>query len=114
LYLGLFEYNVNYERYIIQRQKSHTNIRIGFGYWSNMTLGGNNFNVVLVQMFGKKSSHLELNLGAKYVFETAREKNIVLPDIFVGYRYDKAESNFIFRTGISYPSLINVGFGIKL
>lgn len=114
LYLGLIEYNVNYERNVLQRPKSHSNIRAGFGYWTNLQAEGNYVNAAWVQMFGKNSSHIEFNLGVKYVFDRTDDKNIVLPDLYAGYRYDNPGGRIMFRSGLSLTSLINVGFGVKL
>jgi hypothetical protein len=53
---------LNYERNIIQWSKSYTNIRIGFGGFNDLQGGGKQGLATLVHLFGKKKSHLELNL----------------------------------------------------
>ena len=116
LYVGLIELNVNYERNIMQRPKSYSNIRAGAGYWTNLQLEGNYINaafVHLLDLFGKSNSHLELNLGAKYIFAKEEKDNTLLPDIFAGYRYEKTEGRFYFRAGLSFPGLFSMGTGLK-
>lgn len=113
-YIGLIELNINYERNIIQRPKSQSNLRIGVGYLTDLQVEGRTINATAVQMFGKNNSHLELNLGAKYFFNKTNENNFFLPEVFIGYRYDKPTGKAIFRFGVSYPSLLNIGLGLKL
>ena len=114
IYVGLIELNISYERNIIQRPKSQSNLRIGVGYLSDLQVEGRTINATAVQMFGKNNSHLELNLGAKYFFNKTEENNFFLPEVYVGYRFDKPDGKYIFRFGVSYPSLLNIGLGIKL
>jgi hypothetical protein len=110
---------LNYERNIIQWSKSYTNMRIGFGLFNDLQGGGKQGIATLVHLFGKKKSHLELNLGIKYFVNS---KNNLYPsskhfyrDMFVGYRYEKPDGNFIFRIGYIYPHIyaIAIGLGIK-
>jgi hypothetical protein len=117
LYFGLFdEFNINYERNISQRPISSTSLRMGFGHGSFITAGdGMYINPSLVHLIGKKNSHLELNLGVKYIvnYPNPRLSLVLVPDLFVGYRYEKPTGWFIFRTGINWPTLINLGMGFK-
>jgi len=110
---------LNYERNIIQWSKSYTNMRIGFGLFNDLQGGGKQGLATLVHLFGKKKSHLELNLGIKYLVNS---KNNLWPsskyfyrDIFVGYRYEKPDGNLIFRIGYIYPhaAAIAIGLGFK-
>jgi hypothetical protein len=114
LYFGMIEYNINYERNIIQRAKSQTNLRSGFGYLTDLQVEGRTINVTIVQMFGKNSSHLELNLGEKYFIDKSGNDNFFLTEVYAGYRHEKQNGRSIFRIGLSYPSLVNIGIGLKL
>lgn len=114
LYFGMIEYNINFERNIIQLAKSQTNLRVGFGYLTDLQVEGRTLNGTIVQMFGKHNSHLELNLGAKYFINKTENNNFFLPEVYVGYRHEKLEGRSIFRIGLSYPSVLNVGFGWRL
>jgi hypothetical protein len=74
-------------------------------------------NPALVHMIGSRNSHLELDLGFKYIVNYKNPDNhlslYLIPDVFAGYRYDKPDGDFIFRIGINYPTIINIGVGIK-
>jgi hypothetical protein len=111
-YISLLEYNINYERKIFQLPKSFTNLRIGFGIINSSFDGGYYYNASLVHLFGKKNSHLELNLGLKYAVQKG-SPNFFLPDIYAGYRYEKPSGLLIFRIGVNLYSLYTVGIGIK-
>jgi len=114
VYFGMIELNINYERNIIQRMKFYTNARVGFGYLTDMQVEGRTFNATIAQMFGMKNSHLELNLGLKYFIDKSGKDNFFLPEVYAGYRFDKPDGRFIFRLGLSYPSVLNIGIGTKL
>jgi hypothetical protein len=109
------KYNFNYERNIRQGQISYTNIRIGFGSGAFLNYGdGHYINTSLTHLFGKKSSHLELNMGIKYIVSPHRKLSLnLVPDFFAGYRYEKPYGLFIFRIGLYYPNFINCGIGFK-
>jgi hypothetical protein len=111
-YVSLFEYNINYERNILQRRNSYTNIRAGFGLAAFNAWEGYYYNAALVHLIGKKNSHFELNLGLKYVLEEGTA-NSFMPDLFAGYRYEKPDGGLILRAGIDLFTLWNIGIGFK-
>ena len=118
IYAGVFEWNLNYERNVIQNLRSLSNIRVGFGHGQFLVAGeGYYVNAALVQLFGPGSSHLELDGGVKYMVSNSEShpsfSDQLLPDIFVGYRYQKRSGGIIFRAGLNYPTLINVGIGYQ-
>ena len=117
-YFGFVELNINYERTIFYRPKSYTNFRFGIGYGAFATAGeGLYLNPAIVQLIGKKKSFLELDLGIKYIVAytgmNAEYSEFLLPDFFAGYRYERPDGKRIFRIGISWPTLLNVGTGFK-
>jgi hypothetical protein len=112
IYISLSEYNINYERTIMQHPKSFTNLRMGFGLPVLNFFNGYYFNPSLVHLTGKKNSHFELDLGFKYIIEKG-SSNSFLPDIFAGYRYEKPSGGLIFRVGINLFTLYNMGIGFK-
>jgi len=117
-YIGFVELNINYERNIFYRPKSFTNIRFGIGYGAFATAGeGLYLNPAIVHLIGKKNSFLELDLGFKYIVAytglNAEYSEFLLPDFFAGYRYERPDGKRIFRIGISWPTLLNVGMGFK-
>lgn len=117
-YVGIFDLNLNYERTIAQRSQSMSSLRLGFGYAMFFVAGeGYYINGAFVQLFGKNNSHLEVNGGVKFMLTNSIDdpafSDQLLPDIFFGYRYEKPEGGFIFRFGLNYPTLINMGVGYK-
>lgn len=112
-HIGLIEFNFNYERNIMQRSHSYTIVRAGYGYWTNLQLEGNCVDAALVHVLGRKTSHPEFNLGIKYIIDKAGKDNAVLPLVYAGYRYENLEERFIFRLGIAFPSIFNLGIGYK-
>jgi hypothetical protein len=115
IYFGIFEWNLNYEGNILQFQKSYSNIRCGFGYWGLIEEAGNYLNPSFVHVIGKKNSHLEVDIGVKiFVIKSSNfAKPSNMPDLFLGYRFEKPDGKFLFRAGINYPTVLNLGFGYK-
>lgn len=119
IYLGALDFNLNYERNILQHRASYSNIRLGGGYFSSLGAQGAYLNPAFVHIFGKSSSHAEFNIGLKFFVTgsrqsvTSSEAPFVLFDLFGGYRYEPPAGRFFFRAGISVPSLINVGTGLR-
>ncbi len=123
-YVGLLDVNLNYERNVIQRPKSYSNVRLGFGRWTDLASGGKYINASFIHLLGKKKSHVEFNLGIRLTQNSnvsGSSSTFLLPDIYVGYRYEyvevdyneKSKGNSYFRVGFSSPTFINVGGGIK-
>ena len=112
-HLGLIEFNFNYERNILQQAKSYTNVRAGIGYWTNLQLEGNCVEAAVVHVLGRKNSHPEFNLGIKYILAKGDKENAVLPLIYTGYRYENPDGRYIFRIGLAFPSIFNLGIGTK-
>lgn len=117
VYVGIFDLNLNYERNIAQRPRSLSKLRLGFGYAMLFGVGseGNYINAAFVHLFGAKSSHLELDAGLKYMLSNSISdpafSEQLLPEIFVGYRFEEPKGGLIFRAGLNYPTLINLGIG---
>lgn len=117
-YVGIVEVNLHYERSIFQRSNSSGKLRIGTGYAGFLNAGeGNYFNAAFVQLFGAQNSHVELDAGVKYLLTNSIQdptfSDQFIPDIFAGYRFEKPTGGIIFRAGLNYPTLINVGVGYK-
>jgi len=109
--------NLNYERNILQFSNSYSNIRLGIGRadFREFRVLAYYLNPAIVHLIGRRNSHLELNLGFKYPISQLPKtiNRIFVPDLFVGYRYEKPDGWFIFRMGINYPSIFDLGFGFK-
>lgn len=112
-YASLGDYNINYERNILQRPKSYSNLRMGFGKDQSYLIGYY-INPCLAHLIGKMNSHLELNLGVKIlVGPQAIDASAFLPEIYAGYRYEKPEGRFIFRAGFNLATFYSIGIGVK-
>lgn len=118
VYVGLIEYNINYERNVVRRSKSHSNVRLGFGHGQFYTAGeGKYINPAFVHLMGKKNSFFEFNAGLKCMITNSLTDpkfiETFIPDIFFGYRFEKPVRGIIFRIGFSYPTAINIGIGCR-
>lgn len=118
VYVGLYEYNINYERNIVQRPKSHSNVRIGYGHGAFFRAGeGKYINPTFVHLLGKKNSFFEINAGVKYMITNSIADpgffETFVPDLYFGYRTGKPVKGIIFRIGLSYETAINIGIGYK-
>lgn len=113
-YIGMFEYNFNYERNLFIFPKSYSNIRTGFGQMNNLQATGYVYNLTMVHVLGRQASHLEFNIGVKYIkVPSKNDQSTFYPDLFLGYRFEKPNGRFIWRAGLSGLSIINVGAGLK-
>jgi hypothetical protein len=121
VYAGVAELNLNYERNLILHPKFYSNIRMGIGIGmiaaGQTWVEGKYVNPSLVQVFGRGNSHIEIDLGFKYMYVNSITDpsffQSFIPDLFAGYRYEKPGGELIFRAGNNYPTFINVGIGAK-
>jgi hypothetical protein len=99
---------VNYERGFYEGKKVSWYGRMGVGYGGLIFAGGGFGALGAVTMLtGKKNSHFELSTG---FFRGKEDRDtITLPIIDIGYRYQKPEGGFIFKTKIG---ILGVGFGV--
>jgi len=74
-------------------------------------------NPSVVNVFGAGNSHLEIDVGLKIMVTNSIDNpsfsESVIPDLFMGYRYEKPSGDFVFRVGNNYPTFINIGIGCK-
>jgi hypothetical protein len=117
-YAGVFELNLHYERNLIYKPIAQTNIRFGIGHGAFMMAGeGTYINPTVVQLIGKRNSHLEMDLGAIIMLNNSIQEpdfsDTFILNAYTGYRYEKVNGGFIIRAGISYPTILNAGIGYK-
>ncbi len=111
--------NINYERNLFRTPAFLANIRLGYGIINDLQGGGNVYSAAMVGLIGQKNSHFELDLGiiAYKAFKTNFNPSSsgVMTDGFIGYRYEKPNGIFVFRTGFIYPSIysLTLGAGFK-
>lgn len=119
LYAGsvYMDVNLNFERNIFHRPNSYTNLRLGIGRanFNEFRVLAFYLNPSIVHLIGRSNSHLELDLGFKYAISQLPEtvNRVLVPDLFAGYRYERPGGWFIFRMGINYPSIFDLGVGFK-
>lgn len=123
----------NYERMIAEPAKGFITsywVRVGYGGWYNWEDSGPLFVIGLSGLTGVKKSHAEFNIGfttsydpdsydigvsnANYSGEPKPSKSEYrqnLPAASLGYRFQKPNGHFIFRTGIGYPEALYVSLG---
>lgn len=122
--------SLNYERKIIQLNKSRISAEAGFGYWQAWGAGGSTYKLKINNTFGKKKHHIEVGLGtmalydnqnyeigvsnANYFSESVPTKQDYVDYHFAasaGYLFKKPQGNFIFKTGFAWPESLYLGFG---
>jgi hypothetical protein len=101
------------------------------GYWESMIATGQQIGLGITTLSGKKANHLEVYAGITSIFDTDQYrrhldypdnfpnqqpvyfKNYVFiwPSISLGYRYQKPQKPFLFRTGLGYPDAVYVSLG---
>lgn len=118
---------LNYERLFIQKGIVNIYGRGGLGIWRNVDInkytdveffiGGGAF-------FGRKSHHLDVQLGVEgyryhYMYGSALEPDLNVhkldfkPYGTIGYRYQKPGQSFMFRVGTGTYGLGNVSVGFS-
>lgn len=130
-----FTGNFSYERWIAEFGKNTTNTlyaRATYGGFLTWGAQGHQVGPGLTLLTGSRNSSLETGLGVQALyneigFQEAEDNfqpspgNVrpdvwdyitVLPDIRIGYRFQKPEGKFLFRTGLSLPDAIYLGFGV--
>jgi hypothetical protein len=99
---------VNYERNFYEGKKVSWYGRMGAGYGGFLLSSGGFGALGAVTMItGKKNSHFELSTG--FFRGKGFGDTFTLPIIDVGFRYQKPEGGFIFKTKVG---ILGVGFGL--
>lgn len=112
LYISGF---VNYDRILKEnlfQSKIHVFGRASFGGIVNWT---DESIISLLQagfFTGNKNSHFEFALGGMYM-NTLPNRSRILPSGQLGYRYQKPNGAFVFRSGAGFPELIYLGMGFS-
>ena len=119
---------INYERNIISTDHKlfrNVNARIGYGKWFAVTMGGSNYTIAVHTITGKSQHHLEGVVGISihfdnldYQFDMKYNKDalikdylLYLPQVGLGYRYQKPKGKMIFRVCAGIPFLqCSIGF----
>jgi hypothetical protein len=108
---------------------------VGYSRWAFWAENGSTYYSALNWIWGKGKNHLETSLGLSVLFESSSYKigvsnskviyggsgiepsrleyTLPLPSGNIGYRFQKPDSNFIFRTGIGWPEALYIGVGVS-
>jgi hypothetical protein len=112
--LGIgYSASIFYDRILYESQnesKFTTFLRVGYqGNIFILSNGGNAYILEGGMLTGKNSSHFEGALGVTYF--TLDFDYRVLPAFSIGYRRQKPNGSFMFRTGIGNPEWVYFGLG---
>ena len=118
--LGFLSLDLNYEHKLFTYEKGYLFGRVGAGYWADWAILGANFKFHLSYISGKKNSHLEFDVGARYKGEFVYSSFIkpggfsngdILPIVNIGYRFQKPGRPFVFRVGVGTESIFYLSIG---
>ena len=121
--LGFLSLDLNYEHKLMTFDNGYLFGRFGLGYWVDWAILGGNAKFSLSYITGKKNSHLEFGLGARYKGEFVHSdfidtggfsKGDMLPIVNVGYRFQKPGRPFVFRIGIGTESIFYLSIGTSI
>jgi hypothetical protein len=109
----------NYERLIKAFPGSFFHViqvRIGAGPWVAWMAEGINFFSVASLCMGRSGSHLETGMGVLFTYyPERREWHPIVNDRHIagniGYRFQRPEGRFLFRTGLGWPEGFYVSLG---
>ena len=105
---------LSYERYAFSasQEKLQFYVRTSAGALASFG-GGAGFGTVSLQaLLGRGNSRLEGGLGiGVLVYDFDFQELGPIPSINLGYRFQKPQGGFLFRTGIGIPEGIYVSFG---
>jgi hypothetical protein len=82
-------------------------VDVGVGYAEDWGISGPYYMARYGILTGNKKSHLEVKAGATILFGDLQ------PSFAIGYRSQKPQSHFIFRTGFGWPENLYVSWGVS-
>jgi hypothetical protein len=105
---------VNYEIMLVERPNlvfKKRGLRIGTGIYQYSDDGSLNIIINYTCLTGAENNHFELGLGVAYMHFLTTSGRYVAPAPNIGYRFQKPDGKFIFRTGVGFPELLYLSFG---
>lgn len=106
--------STNFELMFVERPDKvfiKRGVRVGTGIYQYFDDASLNSIISYTCLTGAEKNHFELGVGVAYMHFLTRSANYLLPAPNIGYRYQKPEGNFIFRSGLGFPELLYVGLG---
>lgn len=128
---------INYERMIGESKTKFITsywLKIGFGeyyiFGSNIG-GGPYFTIGLTGLTGKNNGHFEFNIGLASLLDDEEydrdyeaflvgwtisepqksDYRTTIPSVGIGYRFQKPDGKFVFRTGYAFPEFVYLSVG---
>ncbi|MFM1999707.1 MAG: hypothetical protein RL204_1654 [Bacteroidota bacterium] len=101
-----------YERIIFkpfEKRNISPLVKVGYGGYAEWAGRGDYFVARTGILTGIKKHHFETSIGITYYYKY----DMVWPSILAGYRIQKPNSPFLFRTGIGFPEALYVGIGLS-
>lgn len=112
--LAVYATGFFYERNIYDFERSVLTARGGAGVYAFLWGDYGHFLAVNAgQLFGKGNNHFEYNIGYTFFNPPYTSYSEHYPSAYIGYRYQKPEGGFIFRTGFGWPEQVSIGAGIS-
>ena len=111
---------LKYER-LIPRKKVYYTLIGGAHFYRVNFFSVENHSIVYISnglITGlKKRNHFEASLGlgwdqVQYESASGSGYNAYFPAVNIGYRFQKPNESFVFRSGVGLPELIYFGFGL--
>ena len=105
--------NIFYDRLLSRIGKQNSTCTfVRIGYQDNIILTDPNGSAFILEggiLTGKNYGHFEGALGITYI---QTQNNVIRPAFSVGFRGQKPNGTFMFRTGLGFPELLFLGVGI--
>jgi hypothetical protein len=108
--------NAGYSRFI-----GETNYKFFTSYWIGIDVGAiaiwedswRYMNIDLTALTGSGKNHFELSVGLVRLYDFYYEDITYYPCGSLGYRFQKPNRGFFFKTGIGYPEFLHAGIGTR-
>ncbi|SFT74005.1 hypothetical protein SAMN05216474_2066 [Lishizhenia tianjinensis] len=101
-----------YERTLSYNGRLRTFAKVGVGGYALWGIGGVYGMGHLGLLTGANNNHLELSAGYNRFFTGDLQGDYPLSGT-MGYRFQKPDGLFIFRTGVSFPEAVYLGLGFS-
>lgn len=102
-----------FDRIISQNENLATFVRVGYGGWSKLLIGGGSQTLIQGGIIsGSNNRRFEAALGV--AIQNEDNNNTTIPALSLGLRSQKPGKRFVFRAGIGYPEGLYVGVGHSL
>ena len=118
------DFMLKYENFdmLANANKNKLKPYVSAGMWRANLFSKNNGATLssgLLYLHGSEKNFLQIELGAQLFMDRGTAPNnisfiAVLPDLFVGYRFENSGNPFLFNVGLGFPSVVNFGIGLKM